>query len=112
VARLGSIPPLLLGCLIFLQSCSHDLIIIFLLLVMAIIGDGAPSFSWSSSAMASPFSFRPSVGGDLEPLDVQVLSHQRRHPSGFLSLSESNGKERTLMVLLVIEMNGGGWLKI
>jgi hypothetical protein len=43
---------------------------------------------------------------------VAALSHQCRHPDGFPSLSESDGKERFLMAPSVVEMNGGDRLKI
>jgi hypothetical protein len=65
---------------------------------MAIVSDGLPFSSWQWSATASHSSSWSSVSGELELLGVSVLSHQWRHPGGFPSLSESDGKERLLMV--------------
>jgi hypothetical protein len=68
-----------------------------LLLLLAVVGDGVPLLPY------------PSLREELELPGVAVLSHQCRHPGGFPSLSESNGKERLLMAPSVVEMNGAGW---
>jgi hypothetical protein len=84
----------------------------FLLLVMAITGDGVPLLLMPVVSDGVPSSTYPTLGGEQELLGVAVLSHQCRHPGGFPLLSESDRKERLLMAPSVVEMNGGDRLEI